>query len=481
MDITLKPYIDTTTTNLALHQKISQGIIDLITKGVLPRGQKLPSVNQMALDLGVHRLTVLRSLEELEAEGWIRKQEKRGAFVNEDLPVYRFKSPMAPLSGPLPEMDIPDLDIRPLKQDYSRLSFNDGYPDHRFMPHRELARAYSTVLREKTSKQLLLYYDLTGYAPLVNTLKEYLQNTRSINFEHRELLVTRGSTNGLYLAIKALLVPGNTVAMGEPGYHLMRETFLTCGMKVISLPVDEQGVVVDALEDRLKNQPIKMVYVTPHHHHPTAVSVPAERRLQLLALAEKYGFVILEDDYDFDFHYDRSPTLPIISLNPNAPVIYCGGFSKSLSPALRIGFLAAHPKVVDNACRWRKLIDRQGDTIQEAAFELMLKNGIVDKAIRKARRAYQLRRDHAYDLLNLKLPGLFEMKKPSGGLAFWAKVNPQVNYPELRKKALEKGLHLVAGDNYTLNRQAHTRLGFASMTEEETQEAVDILSDLIPV
>lgn len=478
MDVDLKPYIDITSSNLALHQKVSQGIIDLITKGILASGQKLPTVNRLSENLGVHRLTVLRALEELEAEGWINKQEKRGCFVNEDLPVYRLHTPSATHPFSISEMHFPEVNIKPLKQDYTRLSFNDGYPDHRFIPHRELARAYSTILRQTPGKELLLYHDLAGYAPLLIRLQAYLQNTRSINFEQRKIMITRGSTMGLFLAVKTILQPGDTVAMGKPGYHFMQETFTACGLKVIPLGIDDRGLIVDDLIAILKKHRVKMVYVTPHHHHPTAVSMPAERRLQLLGLAKEHGFIILEDDYDFDFHYDKSPTLPIISLDPQAPVIYCGGFSKSLSPALRIGFLAGPPALVENACRWRKLIDRQGDTVQEATFELLLKEGTVEKAIRKARKAYRQRRDHAYTLLQTKVPELFEMQKPQGGLAFWARVNSEVDYPLLRERTLQKGLHLVPGTNYIVNGKAHTRLGFASMTEDEMEEAVSILSDI---
>lgn len=460
-----------------LHKQIATGIIELIMKDVLPKKTKLPSVNTLARQLAVNRLTIMRAMDELEAESWIVKKEKVGSFIHDKLPVYALKKKQTKTAQAHKLPQLKTNAITWLKQDYSLLSFNDGYPDYRFFPYKEIGRAYSTALKDKHSKKLLSYHDLAGYQPLIDALQIYLANTRYLNFEYNDLLITRGSTMGIFLASKGLLNDGDTVVMGSPSYYLAKETFYAVGKKILYVPVDKQGIQVDEIELLLQKERISMVYVTPHHNYPTTVSLPAERRVKLLQLAIEHNFFILEDDYDFDFHYDKSPTLPIASLNPHAPILYCGSFSKSLSPAIRLGFLVAHPEIIKNCCKWRKLIDRQGDTIQEAAFLNLLSNGTIDQVIRKARKVYAQRRTLAFDLFQHYLTDLYELNKPKGGLAFWAKINPKIKYQNLVENAGKQGLFLIDPEKFSspyLN-HAYTRLGFASMNEEELHKSIKIL------
>src|SRR5690606_31929763 len=145
------------------------------------------------------------------------------------------------------------------------------------------------------------------------------------------LMITRGSQMAIFLAARILLSPtGGTVVMTKPGYRTASLNFRYAGGKLESIPVDEQGMVVSALADICRRQRVDMVYVTPHHHYPTTVMQTPERRLQLLELAERYDFAILEDDYDYDFHYANSPLLPLASGDRQGRVLYIGSLSKSI-------------------------------------------------------------------------------------------------------------------------------------------------------
>jgi GntR family transcriptional regulator/MocR family aminotransferase len=268
--------------------------------------------------------------------------------------------------------------------------------------------------------------------------------------------------------------------MGKPGYYIAKETFESNGLKVIQVDTDEGGINTDQVKEILKKQKIKMVYVTPHHDYPTTVTMPAERRLELLDMAANYSFFILEDDYDFDFQYDRSPILPIASIDQLKYVIYVGGFSKSFAPAMRIGFMLADPGILESAGKWRKIIDRQGDTIQELAFDRLMKREVISSTIRKVRKIYHSRRDFAYQLFQEHLEPYISTNLPNGGLAFWVKLNLSPKQIEdLLYNAKQKGVFLLDPKRYKELPQDFTRMGFASMNEEELVKAVKIVKECL--
>ena len=213
--------------NINSASDLSQKIIFTITHGFLAPGMKLPSVNALAEMVGLNRLTVLKSLDELEIEGWITKKVRSGCFVANKLPIDlpRKIGKVDHLKKPLPSLVINN--IQEIKQNFFRLSFNDGYPDYRLFPSIEMARAYSTTFKDHQSKDALLYYDVNGHITLRHQLASYIHKSRSIQCSEENLLVTRGSTMGIYLVTRTVCERGDTVAMGEPGYHIAKEVFQT--------------------------------------------------------------------------------------------------------------------------------------------------------------------------------------------------------------------------------------------------------------
>lgn len=458
---------------------LTQNIILAITQGYLAPGTKLPSVNEIASLVGLNRLTVLKSLDELEIEGWIVKKLRSGCLVANELPLD--------LPQKIGEIDyhnkaLPSLakqDISELKQNFYRLSFNDGYPDYRLFPSGEMARAYSTSFKDHQSKEALLYYDVYGHEVLRNKLTSYVHESRSIKCDMSNIFVTRGSTMGIYLVTRTVCEKGDAVAMAEPGYYVAKEAFDAEGLKVISIKVDRDGLDTEHLGKLLKHQKIKMLYVTPHHQYPTTVTMTAARRMELLKLAEKHNFYILEDDYDFDFQYDRRPILPIASIDQLHRVIYVGGFSKSLSPSIRLGYVVANPNVIKEMGKWRKIIDRQGDSIQELAFAKLLSSGVIDKTIRKAIRVYQERRDFTFDLMKKELSPVLEPNFCQGGLAFWTKFNmTATEVDKFHKISLSKKLYFIHPSRYSVKGGIYSRFGFASMNIDEISESVEILKEI---
>lgn len=348
----------------------------------------------------------------------------------------------------------------------------------RLAPWDALSRAFRTVLRQGYRKNLLFYSDLFGEASLRASMAAYLRETRGLPVTEENILITRGSTMGLYLTSNIVLRPGDVVVVGEISYGSANLIFQKTGAKLMKVPVDERGLDVNAIAEICKKNSVRLIYVTPHHHYPTTVTMPAERRLSLLQLAQTYNFCILEDDYDYDFHYDCNPVLPLAGADAGGHVVYAGSLCKAISPALRIGYIAAPADLIESMGQLRRIIDRQGDQLMEAAVAILFKEGEIRRHLKKAQKTYHRRRDLFCEMLKSELGHVVGFAKPTGGMAVWAKFDKAIPLPMLAAKARENGLLISDGTGYDPNLNA-TRLGFASVNEEEMERGMGILKALL--
>src|SRR5262249_25417522 len=182
------------------------------------------------------------------------------------------------------------------------------------------------------------------------------------------ICVTRGGQGSVYLAARALLRPGDVVAVEELGYRPAWQALRLAGARLGGISLDAHGLDLDALEARCGREPLRAGYLTPPHHYPTRVTLSPERRRRLLALAARHRFIVFEDDYDFEFHYDGRPVLPMASADPAGVVVYLGTLSKSLAPGLRIGYVVAPVEVVRRIAAYRAYVHRQGDHVLQHAL-----------------------------------------------------------------------------------------------------------------
>jgi len=262
--------------------------------------------------------------------------------------------------------------------------------------------------------------------------------------------------------------------VGEVSYTSCNLIIKQSGANLMTVPVDDFGMDVEAIEQLCQKTPVRMVYVTPHHQHPTTVIMPAERRLRLLQLAKTYGFCILEDDYDYDFHYNSNPILPLAAADTNQNVVYVGSLSKVFSPALRVGYVVAPAEVIEAMANLRRIIDRQGDNLLEAAVAVLFRDGEMQRHLKKAQKTYHLRRDLFCEMMKTELGNVVDFSKPTGGLAVWAKFEKTVSLPNLALNCRENGLWISDGLHYGTKLNA-TRLGFASVNAEEIEQGMRIL------
>jgi len=469
-----------------VYLQIANSVIQEMRKGRVGPGIKLPGTRQMAEILDVHRKTIVRAYEELDAQGWIEMHPSKGTFTSKELPETtgrRFSNNQKQNAFPATtgyRVKVNTVVRSPVLPLRHIIGFHDG-PDMRLVPADELGRAYKSVLSRHTYLKFMSYVETPGVQKFRVILSDYLNASRGLQTTFENILVTRGSQNALYLLSIVLFSKGDTVIVGDTNYYYSDHVFLQAGMQLARVKVDEYGIDVDAIEKICRRKKIKALYITSHHHYPTTVTLSAARRIKLLSLAEKYGFIIIEDDYDYDFHYLSSPMLPLVSADTKGMVVYIGTLSKTIAPAVRTGYIVAPENLILELTKVRQLVDVQGDPIMELALIEMFEEGHIKRHMKKAVLAYHKRRDFLCSYLNEKLADVIDFKIPDGGLAIWAKFDKSVPLPPLSEKLKAQGLILSNGlihntSSVSLNA---TRMGIGWMNEEEAAQAVDLLAKTI--
>lgn len=423
----------------------------------------------------------MAAYRELAAEGWVDASVGSGTYVTRQIPAPLRDAHAAPASRATASTlrrertpsGGPGLD-RPT----SWLQWDFGVPDPRIAPTRELARAYRRALTTR-AQELMAYerYRSNRRAGLPEALCAMLRATRGLDVDPERLVVTRGSQMGLYLLARALVRPGDRVAVEAPGGGPLWNVFRETGARIVPIDVDACGIATASLEAAVREGPLRAVFVTPHHQFPTTVTLSVPRRIELLRLAERERFVVIEDDYDHEFHYDGHPVRPLASGDDAGVVAYVGSLSKLFAPGLRLGYVVCPPPLAAEVRRLRELIDIQGDLVLEAAVAELFEDGEMHRHFHRARKLYRTRRDALVDALRADLGDTLTWRVPSGGMAIWAHVDPAVDVEGWAERAQRRGLTFRTGRIFTYDGKPipFVRLGFARLDEAEVEAAVATL------
>ena len=483
----LRPWKTILTVNLdcdkAVYQQIADGIIREIKKGRLSPGMPLPGSRILADDIGVNRKTVVTAYTELIDEGWLSTAYKKGTFVATTLPEVKIKKQTdrepAKTVGRAFDFIVHHAGIMPhTSSKRPSVIFDDGLPDVQLAPLEEVARAYKRIFQQKTRWKMMGYSNEKGEERLRAALCSMLRHDRGLSLGIENICVTRGSQMALYLTAHTLVQHGDVVAIETPGYQPAYKAFEYAGAQMRAIKTDGQGICVEALEALCKREPVKAVYVTPHHQFPTTVSMKADRRLQLIALSNQYGFAIVEDDYDHEYHFGIRSLLPLASMEHAANIIYISSLSKLIAPAVRIGYVAGPEPFINSLAALRVIIDRQGDPVMEHAVAELMEEGAIHKHARKALGIYRQRRLHMDLQLQKHLSDLVDYTVPDGGLAYWIKFRKPVDTTLLAKKLYTKGVQIMPTERFSFDGKAlHAlRLGYASLAENKLADGIKAIA-----
>jgi GntR family transcriptional regulator/MocR family aminotransferase len=463
-------------------RQIARAIAGHVSAGRLRPGERLPGTRTMSRILDVHRNTVAAAYAELAAEGWIASASGRGTFVSAAIPAVRLsRVPPSAHAARSPGYDLVPGPTRSPSRAGPRGSIvlEGGVPDLRLVPVAELARAYRRALRRPG---ILGYANPRGKLRLRAAIGAMLRSTRGLDPDPERLIITRGAQLALSVAARALVRPGDAVAVEELGYAAAWEAFRAAGARLVPLPVDESGVRVDALEALAARERVRAVYVTPHHQYPTTATLPAGRRLALLGLAASRRIAIVEDDFDCEFHYDGRPVLPLAASDPAGVVVYVGTLSKVLAPGLRLGYVHAPQETVACLSEHRRYLDRQGDGALELAIAELLEDGEIPQHVWRMRRIYGARRDALADALRRELAGALEFTVPGGGMAVWCRVAGDLDVERWADASAARGAPFATGREFTFDASPlpALRLGFAAEAEKELREAARRMAASLP-
>ena len=361
-----------------LHERLKRALRAAVAAGSIDVGAALPPSRQLATDLGVSRWAVTEAYAQLVAEGYLEARTGSATRVR----WAGSRSPDEP-RGHLPVEQAPDLDLRP------------GLPDLRAFPRTAWAQAL-TAVSSRVSFGDLGHPEPGGHPQLRAVLGHYLQRSRGVDLRAASLAVTTGATDGVRQIGRVLVEAGvREVAVEDPGWRRLHQALDHQGLRPVPIPVDDEGLRVDALA--AAGPATRAVVVTAAHQFPTGVVLSPGRRRALLAWADAVDGVVIEDDYDAEFRYDRAPVAALQGMRPDR-VVLVGSLSKTMSPAMRLGWRVAPD-------RWSPRDPDPGPpTLDQLAFAQLVTCGAYDRHLRQVRRGYRARRNALVERLRQALP-----------------------------------------------------------------------------
>ncbi|HEX8991114.1 MAG TPA: PLP-dependent aminotransferase family protein [Anaerolineales bacterium] len=473
-----------------LYQQIKTYLRQGILSGNLAAETRLPASRQLAHSLGVNRITIESAYAELEAEGLVFARVGSGTYV---LPVRDLAPlPRDETGAPWPlwqeaiqDANATDHEAGPetllLAFRHARpIRFAGGSSDSRLFPAEDFRKVLQSVMR-RDGIAALDYGEPAGHRPLRVTIAHVL-GSQGLQINPENILITAGSQQALSLVAQLLLKPGDVILVESPTYSGALDLFRALGFRIVSIPVDRQGMQVDALEKLLQKHHPKLIYTIPNFHNPTGTCLSSARRHQLIVLADRYNVPILEDDFVGDLRYDGRAQPALKALDPGGRVIYVSTFSKMLMPGLRVGFLAAEGPVLDGLVRFKHASDLATSSLVQRALEAYVTVGRYQAHLRRSCLEFRRRRDAMSNAIKRHLPGEAHCDVPQGGLFLWLQLPDGMSADKLLPVACEKGVNFAPGSDFFPDPSCGKdwlRLNFAAQSPEAIEEGIQRLAKAI--
>jgi DNA-binding transcriptional MocR family regulator len=468
-------------THRPLYLQVADQLRTQIEKGELRAETRLPASRTLAKKLGVNRITIVNAYAELEAEGLVATRVGSGTYVlaskngipfTEANPQSRWRSPLnvPPQWSPNQMM----AEMMRLARQPGVISFAGGVPANEFIPVNEFRRALNEVLR-RDGAEALQYEEAVGYLPLRQTIAQILQR-KDISVNGNEILITAGCQQAMDIVLRVLACGHNqALVVEEPCYLGLLDLVSSRSITPLGLPVDEHGLQTEQLEQIiLRHQPC-LIYVTPGFHNPTGCTMSLERRRVLLEIAGRYGVPILEDSTYDDLNYGV-PVLPTLkSLDIYDIVFHAGGFSKTLIPGIRIGYLVAPASLQERIVAAKQTADILTSPLNQRALDVYLKSGHFVQHLNQVQEAYRSRRDSMLAAADRHFPAEAQWSEPGGGMYLWVEMpayGPSAT--ELYLTAINYNVAFSIGSVFSASgRFSHAmRLNFTVHTPEAIEEGI---------
>lgn len=470
------------TSSTPRYRQLAAQLREAIDSGALAPATRLPPTRGLATSLAISRITVVAAYEQLIAEGYLVGRVGAGTRVAAEPP--RARTALAhdpPQSAPALSPFGAALAAAPLALPFDsgppRL-FRPNAPDLRLFPAQLWARLLAHHLRAD-ALGLLGYGDPAGHPELRMAVARYLATFRGVACAPEQVIITGGSQAAIALLARVLLAPGDTVWMEHPGYPDTAALLRASGVQVAAVPVDRDGIQVTVGMETAPNA--RLAFVTPGHQMPTGVALSRERGQQLLGWAERAGAWVLEDDYDGEYRYDGPPRPAIQRLDAAGRVLYLGTFSKTLAPALRLGYLVAPPALVTPLTQAQALLTRQLPALEQAALASFITEGHLARHMRRTREQYGQRRAALVAALAAAFGRRVTIDETAGGLHVIVWLDARASLERIAEAARGAGIELRTTAEYATAGPVRPGLllGFALATGDELRAGVARLQQAI--
>lgn len=444
---------------LQIYRQIKSDILS----GARCAGESLPSTRQLAADLGVSRSTVVEAYDMLLSEGFLTSRQGAPTHVAEGLVLPRTAAPQQPPAETEPNR--------------IRADFQTGRPDLDAFP-RGLWRNMLSQAAERLTPEEYGYTGPQGLLSLRKEIAAWLGRSRGFQPNSEDVFITAGATHALRILTDLLCANGGELLIEDPCHKGLYDTLRTCGCGMRPVPADEHGMQVCALPETTD---ARAVYVTPSHQFPLGGILPAPRRAALLRYAKEHAMYVIEDDYDSEFRFAGAPVAPLYAMDAQR-VIYVGTFSKTVFPALRIGF-AVLPRELQ--AHWRDIRthhDVQNPPFEQAALAAYLSTRKFDRHIRRMRNQYAKRRQALLDALNSEFGDGCSACGDAAGLHVTVRFAGARFDEAFRMRCREAGVRAVTLEEHSIVKGQHESelvLGYGHMEPETIRQAVHLLADVI--
>jgi DNA-binding transcriptional MocR family regulator len=459
---------------LALYNQIAEQIKEQISDGRLPANTRLPTVRQFAQELGVTRLTIQNAYSELQADGWIEATVGRGTFVSPSVQPMT----LTPTIGQYLTPDHAINDMLELDQIMGVRSMAMAHPDPTLFPTDEF---WQYLIKLQSSAHHLL-----GYGPIhgdteLRVILVTMLAERGITAVPEDILVTSGTMQGISLVAQTITQPGDTVLVDSPTFLGTLSILEAQRLHHVTVPLDEEGPMIEAFEQALRQHSPRFYYAIPHYHNPTGICMSPARRQAILLLARQYNCLIVEDDIYGRLAFDETPPPTLKSQDNDNIVIYLSGFSKIFMPGLRAGFVIMPRHLQRRMLTLRRATDLCGPIFVHRALAHFLRDGGLKRHLRRVLPIYKERRDTLMAALHTHMPTSVHWSKPKGGFCCWVSLPRYFGPGELYRMALQNGFAFTPGEAYLMEStdEDYLRLCFGNQNTTGIQAGVKVLGELI--
>ncbi len=466
----------------ALYLQVADQLRAKIEAGELPPNTRLPASRVLAKKLGVNRITIVNAYAELEAEGLVISRRGSGTFVaeievGERLNIEAYRPSIWRDSLPLRRSWSANqmvAEMMRLARQPGVISFAGGAPASEFLPVNEFRRALNEVLRHDGANALQ-YEEAAGYFPLRDEIAGYLQ-AQSIDVSGNDILITAGCQQAVDIVLRVLARrEESTIIVEDPCYLGLLDQITSRRLKPVGVPLDKHGMKTDQLEQLIVRHRPQLIYVTPSFHNPTGLSMPLDRRQALLDIATQYGIPILEDASYDELRYEGKKLPPIKSLDTADIVFHAGGYSKTLAPGIRIGYLVVPAALYERIIATKQTADILTAPLNQRALHAYLNTGHFARHLQQVRTAYRQRRDAMVAAVEQYFPAEAQWYNPQGGIYLWVQMpldGPTAT--DLYLTAIKYSVAFAIGSVFSASGSFSQalRLNFACHTPEDIEEGI---------